>query len=326
MRKGFLYRDETASESGETDLQSESQDLQPMSIVIPSAEEAEASTADKFEEFDTERKDIIAEPKSDSCGLNQLESRSDTAAEGTSRTADAALQETRNIQLASEAAREAIKEVEKVNEDEVFPEQQDSLESSAADGGKQAEAESSPQGTDRSEEGIAGSIASEQISSKPQPGEDSSWEAISSVEEGKVQEPAASASNRLKFRQEEATSSVTEEVQIKPSEVPRRRRKRVRRKTKGHGREDVAERTTSSNSSLEKTVSGEAESSRGNNRIGELIQAETSTSDASEVRVRRQLKILNWSMRLDCVIFAGLLHEFVHCFMIVCCFWPICNI
>ena len=262
-----------------------------------SAEEAKADT-DQSELVDG-RRDSLAELKIDSVAedANQLDPGSDIAVWESSDTADAALQESHNIQLAAEAAMEAIEEVEKVIQDEMFPEQETPQEFSAADRDAQAVAESAPEANGSSEEGMTASTASEQIKLETQPEEDSSQVASSSATEGSVQEPVASASNILTSRQEEATSSLTGEGQVKPSEAPRRRRKRVRRKPReiGRTRLERAYRT----SRPERTSVGEP-AQAGEGRIGETTQAETSTSDA---KVRMQFKAHQWGTALN-------LHQF----------------
>lgn len=276
----------TASTAEEAVQQVNDAELQGHALTMVS-EAAESSVAGKSKEVAEESKPDISEqaaaPVSEESESPDL--RSDIAAGESSSITDAAMAQDSNLELASEAAKEAVRAVEKVIEEDILQEEErpilpaDELSIEAGEGSLKPVRESEPS--------IAGFRESEDIRQEAQQSADSREDTGSTSEDESAREPEASTSRSQDVEEEDAVSSAAVEEAEKPLDRPKRRRRRDRRprRLRFLANKEAADAARSASSRAEQLDDREGALIE-DGRAGETIQPETSTSDATNIQVR----------------------------------------
>ena len=251
------------------------------------SEAAESSIAEKSKEVAEESKPDISEqvaaPVSE--GSESTDLRSDIAAGESSSIAGAAMAQDSNLELASEAAKEAVRAVEKIIEEDVLQEEERPI--LPADESSIEAAEGSFKSVRESEPSIAGLRESEDIRQEAQRTAISREDTISTLEDESAREPEASTSRSQDVEEEDAVSSSAVEEAEKSLDRPKRRRRRDRRprRLRFLANKEAADAARSSSSRAEQLDDREGALIE-DGRAGETIQPETSTSDATNIQVR----------------------------------------
>ena len=277
------------SSSQETVPGAESLELESNPDSASTLELAESNVAEESLGYTGENFDGVAEQISAAVSDDSEDMEPVLAGAQLNGIADTTVAQSEAVDLALEAAAEAVGEVEQLIEKEILIEEE-SLPVPLEDN-IQAEAEILPRAQENSEvESPSAAVSigieeltSEELTSEAQLGPESMQDMSSSSQKEREEEPSASTSTGLQVDREVEVSSV-DEAEKNELEEPKPRRRRRSKRGSGASRLRADAQDVVSTSSRPERES-RRESSSAQKERAETSQAETSSPDGSEMQV-----------------------------------------